>query len=166
MVVFDLPESQRSLRARLRRTLRFAHLGCLQQSVWITPDQLDTATDRIRSLKVDTGALILFEGRPCGGENDADLASKAWDFSIINRKYAQFMEHLRSLTIIKKQASRDKLLAWLTEERARWMTCLSLDPLLPTVLLPRDYAGRKAWDQRRITLGRFTQMTKLITDHT
>jgi len=112
---------------------------------------------------VDAGSLVFFEGLPCGGENDADLAFKAWDFSMINRQYAQYTEHLQRFATVKKQASPDKLLAWLTEERNLWMGCLSTDPLLPNVLLPQGYAGQKAWDHRRTTLAKFAQYAKSLT---
>lgn len=164
MVVFDLPESQRALRQKLRRTLRAAHLGCLQQSVWVTPDHLDSATDLLRSLKVDAGALVFFEGHPCGGENDADLAFKAWDFSVINRLYTEHSEHLQRFATVKKQTSPDKLLAWLSEERNLWRSCLFTDPLLPNVLLPKGYLGQKAWTHRQTTLAKFAQHAKSFTD--
>ncbi len=40
MVMFDLPETERALRTKLRRVLAEQRMGCLQKSVWIAPDPL------------------------------------------------------------------------------------------------------------------------------
>jgi len=41
---------------------------------------------------------------------------------------------------------------WLAAEREAWMAALTLDPLLPEILLPSNYLGRKAWQQRQAVL--------------
>ena len=41
LVVFDIPRIQNTRRSRLRRYLRDKGFGCLQNSVWITPDRLE-----------------------------------------------------------------------------------------------------------------------------
>src|SRR5213595_143520 len=38
LVIFDVPTARNSHRARLRRYLREKGFGCLQNSLWITPD--------------------------------------------------------------------------------------------------------------------------------
>ena len=38
--------------------------------------------------------------------------------------------------------------AWLREEREAWHDLMQRDPLLPACLLPPDYLGRLAWQER------------------
>jgi DNA-binding transcriptional regulator PaaX len=40
---------------------------------------------------------------------------------------------------------------WLADERTAWMEAITCDPLLPEVLLPRDYLGQRAVRERQIT---------------
>jgi hypothetical protein len=57
MVVFDLPETQRKLRSRLRRELLAADFGCLQGSVWITPDALDAVLPSLGEHDIKGGTM-------------------------------------------------------------------------------------------------------------
>lgn len=41
LVIFDVPIRRNAQRERLRRYLRARNFGCLQNSVWITPDPME-----------------------------------------------------------------------------------------------------------------------------
>ncbi len=166
MVIFDLPESQRSLRHRLRRKLRGANLGCLQQSVWVTPDRLEVVRERLKSLKVDAGTLLFFEGLACGGERNCDIVERAWDFAEIQRCYRRHGDHLKTLAAVGKRGSLESLAGWMAEERARWMACMAVDPLLPEALHPSNYKGREARERRAGTLSKLGKLVKRATDKT
>ncbi|HTZ20474.1 MAG TPA: PaaX family transcriptional regulator C-terminal domain-containing protein [Opitutaceae bacterium] len=155
MVLFDLPSKKRGLRMRWWRHLRAAGFGYLQNSVWITPDSL-AETERVlarESIAVET--LTLFEGRPAGGETDAQLVTGAWDFAQINSLYEQ---HLRLLRDAPTTADIAVLHEWVRRERTAWHAAVRLDPLLPQTLLPPDYAGKKAWAARRQAFAKLGQL--------
>ncbi len=67
MVLFDVPQSKASDRARLRRSLADRGFGYLQNSVWITPDPLTEEREALGAGRVDVESLIILEARPCAG---------------------------------------------------------------------------------------------------
>src|SRR5438445_443848 len=62
LIMFDVPEEQNSRRDRLRRFLRSRSFGCLQGSVWISPDPLQEIRQNLEGGLINVKSLILFEG--------------------------------------------------------------------------------------------------------
>lgn len=155
LIMFDLPLGQDAQRMRLRRYLRDGSFGCLQRSVWITPDSLEGQRQVIESGKVDVKSLVLLEARPCAGESDAEIVAGAWDFKRINLRYARHLKVLgeRPGGTLKDEASAQALQAWATAEHQAWLEAVTLDPLLPEPILPSDYLGQQAWQKRVEVLG-------------
>jgi phenylacetic acid degradation operon negative regulatory protein len=150
MVIFDVPVKRNTQRASLRRYLRHHGFGCLQNSVWITPDSLAEQRLAFGDGKINVESLILLEARPCAGESDGEIVAGAWDFARINRRYAR---HLKVLEAYPRSASRNDaaakgLLGWEATERVAWIDAVTNDPLLPNSILPSDYLGQKAWRRR------------------
>jgi len=158
MVVFDLPETQRKLRSRLRRELLAADFGCLQGSVWITPDALDAVLPSLGKHEIKGGTMMFFSGRPCGGESDADLVKAAWDIDAMDAAYQEHRDHLKSLPRSGSDV-REPLMAWGNLERRLWEKCMKLDPLLPRPLWPDQYSGERAWHERMKALKAAGRMT-------
>jgi DNA-binding transcriptional regulator PaaX len=50
-----------------------------------------------------------------------------------------------------------QLRPWLANEREVWLAALARDPLLPEVLLPPDYLGYAAWEQRSAAFNALTR---------
>ncbi len=155
LVMFDLPLGQDAQRMRLRRYLCDRHFGCLQRSVWITPDSLEGQRQVLEGGTVDVKSLILLEARPCAGESDAEIVAGSWDFKRINLRYARHLTILgeRPSRPLEEEASAQALLAWATSEHQAWLEAVRLDPLLPEPILPADYLGQKAWRKRVEVLG-------------
>jgi phenylacetic acid degradation operon negative regulatory protein len=151
LVLFDVPVAQRTRRERLRRYLRARGFGCLQGSVWVTPDPLQSEREILAGGRVDVAAMLLLDARPCAGETDAEIVAGAWDFERINRLYAQHLIVLsqRPAGRLRDQASAKNFRRWAANERESWLAAVTFDPLLPERLLPPDYLGRRAWQQRR-----------------
>jgi phenylacetic acid degradation operon negative regulatory protein len=153
-VLFDVPETRSSTRARLRRYLRSHGFGYLQNSVWITPDPVSEQRKLLADGPVDVGCLIMFEARACGGESNSQIVAGAWNFTAINRGYARHHQILAQHPVgrIVTKAAASAFHRWLREEWKAWMEVMEIDPLLPEKLLPPDYAGRQAWAHRRETM--------------
>jgi DNA-binding transcriptional regulator PaaX len=100
-------------------------------------------------------SLILLEARPSAGESDEEIVAGAWDFAEINRRYAEHLQVLsdRPRSRLGDPSAAQAFRKWATQERAAWLEAIAADPLLPEVLLPRDYLGRKAWQARTRVLG-------------
>ncbi len=152
MVMFDIPVKENKTRSRLRRILLRNHFGCLQQSVWLTPDPIEKFRLMMGEQLVDTKVLSCLEAKPCMGESVSDITSAAWKFSKINSLYQVHIDLLKGLS--KRTQSRDwtALRDWLAEEKESWEACMALDPLLPRELLPKNYLGEKAWEIRIKTM--------------
>jgi phenylacetic acid degradation operon negative regulatory protein len=154
LVLFDVPVRHNARRERLRRHLRRRAFGCLQGSVWVTPDPVDAGRETLAGGRVDVQSLLMLEARPCSGETDTEIVSAAWDFDRINFNYARYLKLLteRPTGPLRDGAAAKALQLWAIEERAQWSDAMTLDPLLPERLLPPGYLGRRAWQRRIETL--------------
>lgn len=150
MVIFDVPAKRNSHRERIRRYLRGKCFGCLQYSVWITPDPLEEERHILVGGKIEVESLLLLEARPCAGESDSEIVAGAWDFERINSRYARHLKILdeRPAGALRNDLSAKMLLRWAAEERGAWLNAVSNDPLLPERILPLDYLGKSAWQRR------------------
>lgn len=151
LLVFDLPAKEVALRTRLRRYLTNQSFGYLQNSVWITPDSLHDAARILHGYRESVESLTLFDGRPCDGASDAELVEGAWNFTVINERYAEHRRTVAQCPLAsppRSPSERARVCAWAQRERTAWKRAFVLDPLLPAPLLPAGYLGRKAWEER------------------
>lgn len=150
LLLFDLPSTEMALRTKLRRLLRAGGFGYLQHSVWVTPNPPDDIRAIVAAGPGNPESLLLFEGQPSSGESAADIVNSAWDFAEINRRYEAHGAVLRACPAgpLDSAANRTRLHAWARRERLAWHHAVSLDPLLPNVLHPPGYRGRRAWNSR------------------
>ncbi len=93
LFVFDVPMAREAYRHRLRRNLADRGFGCLQGSVWVTPDPMEQERQHLAAGEIDVKSLILIEGRTCAGETDEKIVAGAWDFEAINHRYKQYPEN-------------------------------------------------------------------------
>ena len=138
------------MRDKLRAYLHKQGFGYLQNSVWITPDPVSQERALLAGGSVDVESLILLDARPCAGETDAEIVAGTWDFIEINRRYTAYKQVLkrRPRICLGSEAAATTFHRWLREERLAWMSAIELDPLLPSRLLPPEYAGTNAWRDR------------------
>lgn len=155
MVIFDVPNEHTDLRDRFRDQLRRAGYGWLQNSVWVSPDELPVDRSLLRLTKADAESLLLLEATPIAGEANSDIVAGAWNFGLINQLYEAHGKILAELPTIapEEAASAKRLLEWSRQEQAAWEAVLGRDPLLPKVLLPADYQGVLAWSKRKQVMG-------------
>lgn len=154
LILFDVPEARRPARHALRTYLRERGFGCLQKSVWITPDPWTQEREVLAGGPVDVQELILLEAQPGGGESDGQIVRGAWNFEAINDRYAEHRRILagRPRARLKDEGAKMAFHRWICAEHEAWNCALSGDPLLPGALLPEDYAGRAAWNSRQTLL--------------
>jgi DNA-binding transcriptional regulator PaaX len=150
LVLFDIPTTQNTQRTRIRRHLRERGFGCLQNSVWITPNSLEDERQILIGGKVNVESLILLDARPCAGESDAEIVAGAWDFKRINQRYTRYLEILgkRPDGALRNEEAANAMLRWAAEEHAAWLHAVTNDPLLPETILPPDYLGKRAWQHK------------------
>jgi len=150
LVLFDVPLRHRARRDQLRQILREWRFGCLQGSVWISPDPLNVDEDGLREEKVVGESLCVMEAQPGVGVRNAEIVEGAWDFDRINSLYRNHLAVLekRPDEPLRTTPARRALQRWSAEERAAWLAAVTHDPLLPKSLLPRGYLGCQAWQRR------------------
>ena len=81
---------------------------------------------------------------------DAEIVVGAWDFGRINRCYERHLKILgeRPEGALRTEAAARMLQNWAASEREAWLDAVTNDPLLPARILPSDYLGQQAWQQR------------------
>jgi phenylacetic acid degradation operon negative regulatory protein len=156
LVLFDVPVRHSARRASLRRSLREQAFGCLQGSVWLSPDPLNLDEGLVKKRKVAGESLCLMEAKPGPGMRDADIVEEAWDFSRINSHYTRHLAVLEACpdAPLRTTAGAREMQRWSAQERAAWLAAVTIDPLLPKGLLPRGYLGCRAWKRRIGVLNR------------
>jgi len=151
LLLFDLPARQQRLRLILWRWLRRQHFGYLQQSVWITPDTINENSIPLRQLKLTPESLTVIDGAPTPPDTNEGIVQSAWDFALINRNYRTAIGLATAGRRFVRGGKPVEMRRWLADERTTWMEAITCDPLLPEVLLPRDYLGQRAVRERQIT---------------
>ncbi len=143
VLMFDVPEKDRSYRDTLRKFLKKMRCGCLQKSVWVTPrDIRPDYEDLNRAAAVDSVAF-LFESRTVLGFGDQSVVREAWDFNKLNQiheSYIQFAEE--NLSRLKNEnPSDEEILQLLRMDNQAYAQAMLTDPLLPKELHPEEYTG-------------------------
>lgn len=165
MIVYDVPEVRKKERDTLRYYLRGRHFGCLQGSVWITPHPVDREKDILGGGDIDVSSLVVLESRPCAGESSAQLVRAAWDFEGLRALHDRYLRVLQRMPEgVADTRSTGEFLAWWREERASWIAVARADPMLPEVLWPVGYAGRKVWQRRRTAMRKSAQFLRRIAE--
>ena len=147
MVIYGVPESARSSRDKLRKSLSWLGFGPLAPSTWVSPH------DRRAEVAKEWGdepnvRLQLLMARSGGLDEDRDIARRSWDLDALNQSYADFLAGWES-----------KVESWRTHplegadalvERTRLIHEYRMfpfqDPGLPAELLPPEWQGRHAFD--------------------
>jgi phenylacetic acid degradation operon negative regulatory protein len=132
----------------LRRRLRDLRFGWLQNSVWLSPDPVSQLVRQLTQKDVSVESLLFIEGRPAGGESDAELVAGAWDFSGLAKLHAAHLKLLRLRPTSARWTKAAEWSAWIDAEHRAWRTLERRDPFLPVALLPAEYAGRAVWQAR------------------
>ena len=84
VLVYDVPETNRSYRDNLRRFLGKKRMGCLQASVWVTPFDFRPEYSDLAEASGLGGYAFLFEARTVLGQSPTDVVLEAWDFERID----------------------------------------------------------------------------------
>jgi phenylacetic acid degradation operon negative regulatory protein len=148
MVVFDFPEVARKARDAFRRELRWQRMGCLQKSVWITPNPVIPAWKQLLKETDLTEWVLLFESAELGPVDDVEIATKVWRLNDLIPRYERYLDEFRDLPnrlrMARPSALEGELGRKCRRECQQYLTLLDDDPILPAQLLPRGYPALKA----------------------
>jgi phenylacetic acid degradation operon negative regulatory protein len=137
LVLARVPESDRPTRHLLRTRLSWAGLGSPAPSVWITTHtERHAEVEQVLRQTGVTGGQIFVAKHHGGGELSA-LVAQAWDLPAIDQRYQEFLAEFAS------PAAADPLTR-LIELVHAWRRFPSIDPGLPSRLLPAGWSGARA----------------------
>lgn len=145
MVIYSVPESERSVREQLRKQLAWFGFGPLSSAVWLSPHD---RTAQVREAFADEPAaqLDVFRSRSPGPDSDRDIASRCWDLAALDRAYGEFLETYRP-RLASYRAERIRGTDALVERMNLihdYRHFPFRDPDLPPELLPEGWSGRLA----------------------
>lgn len=143
LVMFEIPEKQRTVRDKLRRALNDLGLGILQSSVWISPQDVKQKIDLI-SQKLKLGnQLKYFEVDGTPGLNQ-QIISKSWDLAGTSDELDNFIrEAERSLKVMGK-GNGDRFNA--KKLIFNYALIMKKDPKLPLEFVEKNETRKKALD--------------------
>ena len=138
LVSVRIPESDRRARHVVRSRLSWAGFGSLGAGLWISPhpDREAEAAGVLREAGVAADAH-LFVATRSGLGDAADMVAAAWDLAAIEEQYEQFIEEFSG-------RAPDDLLVRQIELVHAWRRFPSVDPALPSPLLPARWSGLEA----------------------
>jgi phenylacetic acid degradation operon negative regulatory protein len=136
LLLARVPESERSARHQLRTRLSWAGLGSPAPGVWITThaERVNEVEDVLGGAGITDGQLFVAQHR---GGDLAALVRQAWELPAIEQRYEDFMAEFAS-------PAADDPLTRLIELVHAWRRFPSIDPGLPTRLLPARWSGVRA----------------------
>lgn len=128
LVIFDVPETKRDDRDRLRRSLTKLGLGKLQASVWISPNDIKNEITEIEKRLQLSSAIKFFEVTR-NSNLDKTIIEKSWNLPELEDDYRQFnLKTSRTLIVIKSNPKPSYTAKKLIFEYA---LILQKDPILP-----------------------------------
>lgn len=143
ILMFDVPEKERSYRDTLRNFLKQRHFGCLQRSVWVTPRDVRADYDDLNRVASVDSVAFLFEARTVLGFGNQSVVREAWGFNRIHKIQQLYIEFANeNLTRLKEgSCSESELIQLLRMDNLAYAQAMSIDPLLPEELHPESYEG-------------------------
>ncbi|MGK5114923.1 MULTISPECIES: PaaX family transcriptional regulator [unclassified Geodermatophilus] len=149
MVIYTVPETDRAVRERVRRTLTRHGFGPLAPATWLSPHRvaLDGVRTELAGEQISRLDLLTAQLTPETGGSDAALAARCWDLHGVAAAYRQEIERMRA---VLAGPEPDGAAALVTHLRAlaRVRRVSNGDPILPDALRPPGWPGvelRDAW---------------------
>ncbi|MDR7083890.1 phenylacetic acid degradation operon negative regulatory protein [Arthrobacter ginsengisoli] len=146
MVIYQVPETERSLREQLRKDLSWHGFGQLSTSTWVAAHDLLDAAHRLAADYPSATIDVLW----CGtGDADADrdLAARCWDLTELAADYERFIASYSPLN--DPAANAAKAGSQALSERIQLISDFRRfpfrDPFLPAELRPADWPGDAAF---------------------
>ncbi|VGO14918.1 hypothetical protein PDESU_03488 [Pontiella desulfatans] len=147
VLVFDIPEKDRDYRNKLRAFLKTLRMGCLQQSVWITPRDIRPEYDDLDHAAAVDSIAHLFESKTVLGHGNQSVVLEAWDFDALQEIQNHYLAYAeKNLSLLEgNRFSPAELMQLLRMDNLAYSQAMTNDPLLPNELLPESYTGKQVF---------------------
>ena len=141
IVIFDIPETEQSVRRRLRTKLKELGFGMLQHSVWISPHHFEEDMGEFLAEKSLESMAYVLSARKLWVKDMKKLAEKVWRLKEINEGYEKVVDKTENFVDIPEVKRKGEL----KEIWEIYLGTLTRDPLLPKELLPNYWLRKKAF---------------------
>lgn len=141
LVIYQVPEAERAVRERLRKTLDWLGFGALAPSVWVSARD---RTGDLRQAMADRGIEARLDGftsRTDSLERDREVAARCWDLDQLHDEYVRFLATLEQRLAHHDGHSDRDCFADRVRLVNEYRKFPFADPDLPVQLLPPDWAG-------------------------
>lgn len=171
---FNIPESNRSARDRLRSFLMDLGTAPVHGGLYVTAHDLDGHLQpRLVEIGVEKNVTLLSTDdlTVAGISDPTRLAAYLWDLDLVASGWRTFSRSLaaRMKQLSRSEPDRDALLAAVFQVVLEYTRAMQLDPLLPAELLPQPWAGARArdemgaaWEQLRHVTQAFGELSLLV----
>lgn len=141
LVMFNIPETERSTRDKLRRALDGLGLGILQSSVWISPYNIKEEIEKI-SKKFKLEKNLKFFEVTAGEALNQQILEKSWDLPEINLLLERFIKEAN--WVIKKMGKGNGDRYNAKKLIFEYAQIIKKDPQLPMKFLEKNELRKQA----------------------
>lgn len=142
-LVFQLPESDRSLRDQIKKRLSWLGFGSLTTSTWLSPREQRQQSLGLRAEFPTVDIDVLTSGTG-DVEEDRSLVRRCWDLEALNADYRTFISDHRTLRTSASRLDGRSAFAARIELTSTYRHFPFRDPSLPPALRPPGWLGADA----------------------
>ncbi|MCS7093157.1 MAG: hypothetical protein NZL96_01855 [Patescibacteria group bacterium] len=140
VISYEIPESKREIRDRLRREMQGWGLGPWHRSFWLTPHPVIEKLRDLVSQKEEEKYVQAFEADHAFGNRDI-LIEKVWKKAELDQKYRQLFRKWHDVL----SAEGDKIEKFKSIIES-YLLLLREDPGLPKELIGESWIGFEGWN--------------------
>ncbi|MDO8498019.1 MAG: PaaX family transcriptional regulator C-terminal domain-containing protein [bacterium] len=140
IISYEIPESKRELRDKLRREMQGWGLGPWHRSFWLTPHPIIETLRQLVSQKEEEKYIQAFEADHTFGEREV-LIEKVWGKSNLDKKYRELFKSWHDL-LSKEGDKVDKF----KTVASSYVEMLKIDPGLPSELVGEKWIAFEAFN--------------------
>lgn len=140
IISYEIPESKRELRDKLRREMQGWGLGPWHRSFWLTPHPIIETLRQLVSQKEEEKYIQAFEADHTFGEREV-LIEKVWGKSNLDKKYRELFKSWHDL-LSKEGDKVDKF----KTVASLYVEMLKIDPGLPSELVGEKWIAFEAFN--------------------
>lgn len=152
VLIFDIEESSRKQRDKLRNKLKELGCGMLQKSVWITPLSIGIELEEYMKSLGMSEHVIIMEVTHISLEDPKELVRKVWKLDALEKTYERIQQQLKevhtdiAISHDREEFRKDKqensqLLLHKKMLMNEWLGFAVSFPPLPISLLPSSFKG-------------------------
>lgn len=145
IVIFDIEETSKRIRERLRNKLKELGFGMLQKSVFVSPYNVaQDFLEFVEGLGLTDSIYIIQASKILVGDLK-ELANRIWKLDKLSDEYGEIIKKIEENDLIAtsdrhKQLNNQKIVK---EIKQRYLELIIIDPFLPKELLPDNWIGGK-----------------------